>query len=196
MESSFVAFIDESCAFRPQGWKVYMVCAALVEPERIGDMRMRLEPLLLPGQKKLHWTDENIRRKLVISREVGAIGNMNAIVSHYGGASGQEERFRRKRLEQIYFELEAMGVCRVVLESRTTKQDAEDQAHIVALQQKGVVPNIRIEHKPSGDEPLLWIPDAVLGALNLRHKGQGECWGLLSESIVLEKKTPESANFS
>lgn len=169
-----------------------MVCAALVEVERISGIRADLEPLLLPGQKKLHWTDESIKRKLAIARQIGEIGNMNAIVSHYGDESGQEERFRRKCLEQIYFELEEMGICRVVMEGRSKKQDAQDRAHIVALQQKGVVPSIRIEHERGGDEPLLWIPDAVLGALNLRHKGQRECWDLLAESIVLQKKTPES----
>ena len=192
MENSFVAFLDESRALRPFDTKVYMVCAALVEVERINDVRVGLEPLRLPGQKKLHWTDESISRKLDIAKAIADLDNMNAIVSHYGEASGKEERFRRKCLEQIYYELDQMGINRVVMESRSKHQDAKDRGHIVALQGRGLFQNMRIEHKRGGDEPLLWIPDAVLGALNLREKGHAECWEFLAESMVVLTKTSDS----
>lgn len=77
---------------------------------------MGLEPLRLPGQKKLHWTDESISRKLNIAKAIADVEKINPIVSHYGEASGKEERLRRKCLEQIYYELDQIGINRVVME--------------------------------------------------------------------------------
>lgn len=46
--------------------------------------------------------------RLGIFRRIGELGDMDPIVSHYGGMSGQEERFRRKSPKR--FELDVQYV--------------------------------------------------------------------------------------
>lgn len=67
-----------------------------------------------------------------------------------------------------------------------------DVAHIVALQGQGQSAGIRLQHVRGGDDPLLWIPDAVLGALNSVHLGEEQYWEKLHEKVVLNRPTPDS----
>ncbi|MBR7508528.1 hypothetical protein KC216_21955, partial [Mycobacterium tuberculosis] len=51
---------------------------------------------------------------------------------------------------------------------------------------------LRISHCRGGDDPLLWIPDAVLGAVNASFSGDVSYIDVLRGSILIEKRTPES----
>ncbi|WP_274376971.1 hypothetical protein [Corynebacterium nuruki] len=42
------------------------------------------------------------------------------------------------------------------------------------------------------DDPLLWIPDMILGALNTSHLGDSRYWEALLDQVVLQKQTPDS----
>ncbi|MBK4179123.1 hypothetical protein GWO66_09960 [Corynebacterium macginleyi] len=106
--------------------------------------------------------------------------------------SKKTERHRRKCLEQMYFELSEMHVRNVTLESRQEAQNRRDVAHIVALQGQGQSAGIRLRHVRGGDDPRLWIPDAVLGALNSVHLGEEQYWEKLHEKVVLNRPTPDS----
>lgn len=67
----------------------------------------------------------------------------------------------------------------LLLESRTEHQDKKDRAHVVALQIQGL-------------DPLLWIPDAVLGAVNSARLGNHTYWERLRETILVAASTYES----
>lgn len=88
----------------------------------------------------------------------------------------------------MYFELSEMHVHNVTLESRQEAQNKRDLAHIVALQGQGQSAGIRLRHVRGGDDPLLWIPDAVLGALNSVHLGEEQYWEKLHEKVGLYDK--------
>ena len=137
-----------------------------------------------PGQTSLD------RRKIV--ETLSGIDSMHAIITHQSEVSKKTERHRRKCLEQMYFELSEMHVHNVTLESRQEAQNKRDLAHIVALQGQGQSAGIRLRHVRGGDDPLLWIPDAVLGALNSVHLGEEQYWEKLHEKVVLNRPTPDS----
>lgn len=94
----------------------------------------------------------------------------------------------------LYYELAGAEVLEVTLESRSSAQDSKDRAHIVALQSQGLDRGVRIQHLRGGDEPLLWIADAVLGSINAAHLGNPTHLAALQSTIVLEQRTPESLN--
>lgn len=192
MESQLVAYIDESSAMRSKNRQDYMVCAAIIDSVNSDAIRTELLPLRLPGQIKLHWTDERESRRRTIVKTLSTIDSMQAVITHRSEISKKTERYRRKCLENMYFELSNMGVQQVVLESRQVAQNKKDIEHIVALQGRGEASKIRIVHIRGGDEPLLWIPDIFLGAINSSYLGNDLYWKQLQDRVVLNSLTPES----
>ena len=192
MESLLVAYIDESSAYRPPNRQEYMICAAIIDSQDLEQVREELRPLLLPGQVKLHWTDERNSRRRKIVETLSGIDSMQAIITHQSEVSKRTERHRRKCLEQMYFELSEMHIHNVTLESRQEAQNKRDLAHIVALQGQGQSVNIRLQHVRGGDDPILWVPDAVLGALNSVHLGEEQYWEKLYGKVLLNRPTPDS----
>ncbi len=136
--------------------------------------------------------DESASRQRKIVTQIVQLGPMHVGVAHLDAKLKKVERYRRKCLETLYHDLIAMEVFDVVLECRTPKQDERDKAHVVALQGQGFDTRLRISHQRGGDEPLLWIPDAVLGAINAAYLGDGSYLEALSSTLVLERRTPES----
>ncbi len=170
------------------------MCAAVVPDDSAEELREQLLPLRLKGQIKLHWTDESETRRRKIVAAVSELAPMTAVVTHMSQRHNKTERFRRKCLETIYFELASMGIQEVVCEARTSAQNQKDIAHIVALKgQKVVDRDFTINHCRGGDDPLLWIPDIFLGAINAKHLGEDTYYESLKELLILERKTPDSA---
>lgn len=188
----FRAFLDESSARRGSGRQQYLVCAALIETGACDGIRDELRPLLLPGQIKVHWSAESDARRRDIVACIAGIGSMNIVVSHLDVRRPKVERYRRKCLETLYHELVAMEVFGLTLEGRTSAQDLQDRAHIVTLQNLGLDRRLRITHERGGDEPLLWIADTVLGAMNAAHLGEDRYLAALQPTLLINTRTPES----
>lgn len=192
IQGDYVAFADESNCTRTESTQEYLVGAALLEPADIDAIRDELRPLLMPGQVKLHWTAESSRRRRTIVDALRSLGPMTVVVSHLSKRNRKTERFRRKCLEALYYELAQMEVYDVTFESRSKAQDGYDRAHIVALQGQGLERRIRIQHLRGGDEPLLWIADAILGAVNSVHLDEPAYLESLRETIVFQHRTLDS----
>lgn len=168
------------------------MCAAIIDSDDLDTVRQELLPLRLPGQIKLHWTDERSARRRKIIDTLSGLDSMQMIITHHSEVSRKTERYRRKCLEQLYFELADMQVHHITLESRQQAQNKKDIAHIVALQAQGQSAGIRLRHVRGGDDPLLWIPDAVLGALNSARLGEEYYWETLQDKVLLHRRTPDS----
>jgi len=188
----FRAFADESSANRGENQQEYLIGAALIPADKCETLREKLRPLLLPGQIKLHWTDESEPRRRSIIKLLCELDAMNVVIAHRSARQKKTERFRRKCLGDFYSEMAAMNVQDVTLESRSPKQDKLDRAHIVGLQNSGLTRDVRIAHLRGGDEPLLWIADAVLGAINSDFLGEKSHLEALSRTFVVHRCTSES----
>lgn len=186
------AFVDESSCVRTETTQEYLIGAAIISAEDCDEIREALRDLRLPGQIKPHWTDESDRRRRTITESIAELGSMHVVVAHLSGRTRKTERYRRKCLETLYYELGEANVLDITLERRSDSQDKQDRAHIVALQNQGWLPGLRISHCRGGDDPLLWIPDAVLGAVNASFSGDGGYLDTLRHSILIEKRTLES----
>lgn len=84
----------------------------------------------------------------------------------------------------------------ITLESRTPAQNRSDIEHFNMLRERLLSPRLRIEHVRGGDEPLLWIPDAVLGAIITAARGNAEQLRKLEQLIVVRESTPDSIEIS
>lgn len=186
------AFVDESSCVRTEATQEYLIGAAIVSAEDCDEIREALRHLRLPGQIKPHWTDESDRRRRMITETIAELGSMHVVVAHLTGRTRKTERYRRKCLETLYYELGEASVLDITLERRSDSQDKQDRAHIVSLQNQGWLAGLRIRHCRGGDDPLLWIPDAVLGAVNASFSGEDGYLDVLRDSILIEKRTPES----
>ncbi|MFL6052436.1 MAG: hypothetical protein ACJ72W_05885, partial [Actinoallomurus sp.] len=76
------------------------------------------------------------------------------------------ERRRRKCMEYLIRELAGMGVAEVIMEARAPKQNLSDM-HLVDVLRAcgGLVGNLRVDHLPGPEEPLLWLPDVIAGTV-------------------------------
>lgn len=193
MEPQYSAFIDESSALRSEDRQEYLICAAVIPLDSADELREKLLPLRMKGQIKLHWSDEDEPRRRKIVSAVAELEPMSAIVTHASQPQRKTERFRRKCLETIYYELSNMGVHDVVCESRMANQDKADVAHLLKLRnQKILLPEFDITHCRGGDDPLLWLPDVFLGAINANHSGNSEYYEALKDFFIYDAKTPDS----
>lgn len=86
----------------------------------------------------------------------------------------------------IYFELSEPHVQHVTLKDRQETQNKRDLEHLIALQDQGHSAGLRLSHDGGGDDPLRWIPEAVLGTLNSVQLGEDQYWEKIPDKVVLE----------
>jgi len=150
---SLQAFIDES-----RRNERYLLAVAIIHPRDLTRLRKLLRSLLLPGQKEVHFHNEkNDRRKIVLSRLV-ACGPLVHVYQRTC-ASG-EERARQECLVAVVVDLTALGVARMVLDTRR-ERDWHDKQTIRAVLGKDAKESFIYEHVVSSQEQLLWIVDVV-----------------------------------
>lgn len=189
----FKAFVDESICLRPaSGTQEYLICAVLIDIDHIEEVREKLLPLRRPGQIKIHWTAESDSSRRKLTDALAEIEHMSVLITHTSDPERKTERFRRKCLELLYYEMTTCGVSELILESRMDAQNKKDCAHIAELKKSGLSASIRIEHARGGDEPLLWIPDIILGAVNAAQLGKSDYLSRLEDNIIMNTKTAES----
>lgn len=73
-------------------------------------------------------------------------------------------------MEDLFHHLGEYEVTQVWMESRG-QQDARDTKMVAALRSKGMLMP-RVDFARPIDEPMLWVPDAVAGAVAAARKGQ------------------------
>lgn len=189
---SYRAFVDESSTVRSAIHQEYLVGAALIPLDSCEEIREHLRALALPGQIKLHWTDESEPRRRTIVTRISELAPMTVVVTHLSERVRRNERCRRKCLEALYHEMAGMEVVDLLLEHRSDAQNKQDLGHLVALRSKGLDPRLRIDHQRGGDEPLLWIADILLGAINAAERGHPAHLEALQETIIVRRRTADS----
>lgn len=180
------AWVDESGSDQALDPGTYVLAAALGRIAAESTIRDRISDLLLPGQVKLHWRDESQKRQAAITGAVAACELEHLVVVRAGAVEDRPERRRRKCLERLLLQLELKGVTDVVFESRGKADDQRDRNMLNALRgQKVVSASVRITHVIGRDEPLLWIPDAVCGAVTSSRTGLPDYQQLLESQLTL-----------
>ncbi|MEX1908685.1 hypothetical protein L6241_10335 [Janibacter sp. Y6] len=149
----------------------YFLGAAIPEPQDCASIRERL--LSLPRtERKLHWHSADDRRRRAIMRVVDSLPSQHVVIVAIPVDRNRQERARAKCLERMLYELDARGVAELVMEARTDALNRKDLRLVDQLRgSRRLTPSIRLNFgKPSG-EPLLWLPDQVLGAVGAADSG-------------------------
>lgn len=166
------AWVDESGSDHVQDPGTYVLAAAIGRRDLKEATRERVSRLRLPGHSKLHWRGEGERRRGIIANAVAGCDIDYVVVVLTGANQDRAERRRRKCLERLLLELKRRVVTDVVLESRGPADDRRDIHLLNALRgRRYVSTSIRLSHVIGRLEPMLWIPDAVCGAVTSSRTG-------------------------
>lgn len=166
------AYVDESESDRRLDPDTYILAAALVQEDHHDEIRDDLRRRLRPGQRKLHWHDESDQSRKAITEAVAALPALHVIVVRDSRPGESPERRRRKCFERLAYELHQRGVRLITAEARERKQNAREVRYFNTLRAGKVIDrSMRLWHITGPAEPLLWIPDAVAGAVTAARTG-------------------------
>lgn len=180
------AWVDESGSDRAHDPGTYVLAAAIGRPEAESGIRDQIRSLRMPGQVKLHWRDENLKRRARIAHAVAGYDIDHLVVVRTGAFDDRPERRRRKCLERLLYELDTRAVNDIVLESRGSADDRRDIQMLNALRGQRYLPTAtRITHVIGRNEPMLWIPDAVCGAVTSARTGDASHQAVLETRLTL-----------
>lgn len=178
------AFLDESVLLDADHG-TYVVAAAVVDVAQIDDAR-RAVVLAAGARRRWHWHGEGARERVTIASAIGSLG-VQCVAATAPVERTRQERARRTALGLLLPALERRGVTVAVLESRQVRQDRRDIEAVDAFRsQRRLTDRLRIEHARPTDEPLLWLPDAVAGAVVLHHRGDDRFVRLLGGVVRLD----------
>lgn len=182
----FSAWGDESGSVADVDPGVYLMAAVVVETARIADVREAMRPLLLPGQKKVHWRGDSDAHHDVVASAVAGLPIEAVVVVRRGPDSDRDERRRRKCFATMAPLLADLGCTALTLESRGVRDDRRDRDMLDALRgSRRLDTGLRLEHTPGPADPGLWIADAVCGAVVADRTGRGRWLRLLERRTTV-----------
>ncbi|MCP4307815.1 MAG: hypothetical protein GY788_23660 [bacterium] len=176
-----LALIDESVVEDQRGFHYVIACALVLDATGPDDtaclyLRERLTHVLAERKRPFRWKDEGIVKKgqvvdLIVESELFAV----AAISHPGERYHQR-RNRAECLTVVCQQLAVEGVSSIIVESRSD-QDQDDVRAIRLAQKDGRLPanfpDLQFRDKT---ESLLWLPDAVAGAVREAETRTNESW--------------------
>lgn len=163
---SWIAYVDESQSDRSRDPDTYILAAAVADATSLDPARQAMLSLRIGRGGKVHWRDEGPARRMSIVSTIGGLELEHLVVVRSGHAAERGERRRRLCLEYLCQELASLGVEKMVLESRGPRDDRRDLNALQAFRAKKIVDSsLRMDHLPGPAEPMLWIADAVCGAV-------------------------------
>jgi hypothetical protein len=185
--SSLSAWIDESIIMRKDHPGAYTLASVITDPISADDLRHALRDLREKRLVRLHWKAESPKRRDLIAHAIAGF-DITAIVALGTPLHRQkQERARRCCLECLLYELEAFGVTKAWLESRRSQQDRSDLRLFDSARGKGLISrNLSIDFAQPTDEPMLWLPDAVAGAVTAAQLGEPRWLLALSELVHIK----------
>lgn len=182
------AWVDESMhtasAALPEG--IYLLAATVADPAACDPIRDELRRLIPGRARRLHWRDENARRRRVIAGALASIDLAHTVVVGAPVDPQRQERARRLCMERLLHELHALGVGQVLAETRTESLNARDRTMIAALRSRHAIPaTLSVEFADPEEEPMLWLPDVVAGTVGARRRGiDAAPWQMMRHTIT------------
>lgn len=172
-EFTLHAWVDESIHTPgPDTQGMYVLASVVADPTGCDHARAALAELLPKGRGRLHWRDEGepLRRK--ITAAIVTCDFASVVVVGVELEPSKQERARRKCLRRLLHEMESIGVSQVWLESRTTSLNRQDMWLVDKLRgERALSKGLRVDMSRPLEEPMLWVPDAIAGAVAAARKG-------------------------
>lgn len=161
-----LGLIDESAPLSVRGVHYVISAAVLLDPDRHGEVRARAAQVIGTRKRPFHWKDEGIEKRRAMIHVLGELEIGVFATVHRPISPDRERQARRATLTDLVMRLDKEGVDELVIESRGTALDGEDQRILIAGRLEGTwSPELTYSFEGKR-EPLLWLPDAVAGMLS------------------------------
>jgi hypothetical protein len=182
---SLSAWVDESVVVGAVGQSgTYTMAAVVTDNARCEDLRRELTDLSIKPGVRLHWVGESVKRRDLIAEAIARMDIASILTVGTPMERSRQERARRCCLERLLYELDRFGVSETWLESRRSVQDRRDLQLIDSARRKRVISQeLKVRFARPAEEPLLWLPDAVAGAMSSAVVGE-ERWLAAMDSVV------------
>lgn len=168
--SGFTAVVDEATP-EGRGGIYYVVTAAVLLD--VAQVRTAIAGVLPSGRRRpFHWASEGPQARERMLELIASTGVVAHVVVHHPTGRRRQEEARRLALTELVPVLLDDGVDDLIIESRTEAQDRRDRATMLdAL--RAVPHGLRYRWEPK-EEPLLWVADAVCGAVKQYLLGEDD----------------------
>lgn len=161
-----LGLIDESAPVSDLGMHYVVSAAVLLDPHQCAEVRARAASLIGTRKRPFHWKDEGVEKRRAMIQLLGELEIGVFATIHCPVPLVFERQVRRATLTDLVMRLDKEGVNEVVIESRGSSLDADDQRALIAGRLDGLwSPELAYSFKGKHD-PLLWLPDAVAGLLS------------------------------
>jgi len=167
-------FVDES--------KVggYYVAASVVAAGDVNAVRKAVRTLLLPKQKRIHFTDEKDDRRKKLLKDFALL---DVAVSVYVAKGLRDKEARPLCLTALAEDVATCQVDHLYLEKDDSSFDSDKR--VLARTFAGYEHRPRYAFPKAHEEPLLWISDAVAWCYQKRGPWVGMAGPLVSEVCLL-----------
>ena len=145
-------FVDESKT------KGYTMAAAVVVPRDVTSLRREVRSLVLPGQRRIHFTKEQPERRRLFLSRLAALG-AQAQVFHC--ATKDQVHGRDACLRGIVALAAQLSLTKIVIERDQSIEKSDRQTLYLEVRRHGLGDALSYTFEDPHHEPLLWIADAV-----------------------------------
>lgn len=152
--------------------------AAVVAAADVVSLRREVRSLVLPGQRRIHFTKEQPERKRLILSRLTSLG-VQAQVFHC--ATKNQFHGRDVCLSGIVAFAAKQGHSRIVIERDESIEKSDRQILFREVRQNGCDEALSYALESPHQEPLLWVADAVAWSY-----AKGGEWKQRSDVIVTE----------
>lgn len=179
--ASPIAYADESYRM---SIKIYVMSFVTV-PAAGAEIVREVLRSLRPGGR-LHWRELKPADQRRVAEAVAGLGIASSTWWVRVEMNTQQERARRKILAEALYILAGEGVSRVVLETQHRERNHHDAEVVKSFRRSRLLPgSMEVQHGQPLDEPLLWLPDVIAGAVGLSMDGDGAPLNLLGPRALV-----------
>ena len=188
-DAPHTALVDESFRRGSDGKGCFVMVAAIVPDEHHAEITARLRTLVSPGQRRWHFRDEGPTSRRTFLARTAELHELDVVALAFCCQTPSQRKSEQARVRCIWNLLaelrERDGVQTVVFESRQEHNDRKDRREVIGAQRAGVAAaNLVYHHGRPKEEPLLWLADAIAGAVGTSVASHDhELAGLLPESM-------------
>ena len=170
-----ILFVDESKA------KGYTMAAALVASGNISDLRQSMRALVLPGQRRLHFTKERAnRRRLILSR----MADLGVRVQVFHCTATSDAIGREACLIGLVDHAAKEAHTKIVIERDQSIEQSDRKILFREVKKHKLTGTLTYALEDPYLEPLLWIPDAVAWSYS-----KGGDWKRRAEPLIVGTTT-------
>ena len=186
---ALTAWVDESIVLGPAGNAgTYTMAAVAADVRHCDDLRRELSDLTIKPGVRLHWVAESVKRRDLIAEAVSRMDVAAIVTVGTPMERSRQERARRCCLERLLYELDQFGVSETWLESRAASQDKRDLRLVDSARRKRLISHeLQVGFARPSAEPMLWLPDAVAGAMSAVVLGEDRWLTAMAEVITVHQ---------